>query len=205
MTMLTGSRLWFCKIILEAACEKLILLHFPCSLWEVGTIEHRPITEKGIQRGVSVSIFKLSTVSYFKEANKNLYRVVKSCSASIESTEKNVETFKKIAISWHSPFNLSFHSHFSILVFLCFSPCFPLYEPPPPSTPPHTIQLPLGAVLRKEIVDTPLNKMMTGCAMYSMYVCACILCRGGEVTLILPNLPPRKGKYAINASPYRGG
>ncbi len=32
--------------------------------------------------------------------------------------------------------------------------------------PPHTIQLPLGAVLRKEIVDTPLNKMMTECAMY---------------------------------------
>jgi len=41
--------LWFCKIILEAACEKLILAHFPCSLWEVGTWEHRQITEKGIQ------------------------------------------------------------------------------------------------------------------------------------------------------------
>ena len=29
-----GSRLWFCKIIPEAACDKLILVHFPCSLWE---------------------------------------------------------------------------------------------------------------------------------------------------------------------------
>ncbi len=39
------SRLWFCKIIPEAAWNKLILVHFPCSLWEFGTREHRPITE----------------------------------------------------------------------------------------------------------------------------------------------------------------
>jgi hypothetical protein len=31
LKMLTGSRLWFCKIIPEAACEKLILAHFPFS------------------------------------------------------------------------------------------------------------------------------------------------------------------------------
>jgi hypothetical protein len=31
LKMLTGSRLGFCKIIPEAACDKLILAHFPCS------------------------------------------------------------------------------------------------------------------------------------------------------------------------------
>jgi hypothetical protein len=36
LKMLTGSRLWLCIIILEAACDKLILVHFPCSQWEVG-------------------------------------------------------------------------------------------------------------------------------------------------------------------------
>jgi hypothetical protein len=44
----------------EAACKKLILAHFPCSQLEVGTKEHRPITEKEILRRVSISIFKIS-------------------------------------------------------------------------------------------------------------------------------------------------
>ncbi len=42
--------------------------HFPCSQLEVGTREHRPITEKGILSGVSVSIFK----SNFKEASETV-------------------------------------------------------------------------------------------------------------------------------------
>ncbi len=29
---------WFCEIIQEAACDKLILAHFPCSQWEVSTV-----------------------------------------------------------------------------------------------------------------------------------------------------------------------
>jgi hypothetical protein len=36
LVMLTGTRLWFCKIIPEAACGKLILAHFPCSRWDAG-------------------------------------------------------------------------------------------------------------------------------------------------------------------------
>jgi hypothetical protein len=58
LKMLTGSRLWFFKIIPKAAGDKLILAHFLCSKWDVGTREHRPITEKGILRRVSVSILK---------------------------------------------------------------------------------------------------------------------------------------------------
>ncbi len=60
LKMLAGSRMWVCKIIPEAACDKLIVAHFPCSQWEVGTREHRPITEKGSLRRVSVSILKIS-------------------------------------------------------------------------------------------------------------------------------------------------
>ncbi len=43
----------------EAAKDKLILAPFPCSQWEVGTREHRPITEKRILRRVSISIFEI--------------------------------------------------------------------------------------------------------------------------------------------------
>ncbi len=57
------SRLWFCKIIAEAAFDKLILAHLPCSQREVGTREHRSITEKGILRRVSLSICKIRTYS----------------------------------------------------------------------------------------------------------------------------------------------
>ncbi len=47
LKMLPGSHLWFCKIIPEAAHGKLILAPFPCSQWEIGTIEKQwPITEK---------------------------------------------------------------------------------------------------------------------------------------------------------------
>ncbi len=39
----------FCTYIIpEPACDKLIRAHFPCCQWEVGTREHRPITEKEI-------------------------------------------------------------------------------------------------------------------------------------------------------------
>ncbi len=64
--MLTGSRLWFCKIIPKAASDTLILAHFPCSQQEVGTREHRPITKEFLRR-VSVSFFKISN---FKDANE---------------------------------------------------------------------------------------------------------------------------------------
>ncbi len=50
LKMLTGNHLWFCKIIPEAACDKLSLVHFPCSQWDDGTREHRPITKKRILR-----------------------------------------------------------------------------------------------------------------------------------------------------------
>ncbi len=66
LKMLTGSRLWLCKIILEVAVDKLILAHFPWSQWEVGTREHRPIIQKGILRRGSVSIFKIS--KYFQRS-----------------------------------------------------------------------------------------------------------------------------------------
>ncbi len=32
--------LWFCNILQEAACDKLILVHFPFSQWEVGAREY---------------------------------------------------------------------------------------------------------------------------------------------------------------------
>ncbi len=62
LKLLTGSRLWFCTIIQEAACDKLILAHFPSSQREVGIRKHRSITKKGI-------------VSNYKEANKKLILV----------------------------------------------------------------------------------------------------------------------------------
>ncbi len=64
LKMRTGSRLWFCKNIPEAACDKLIFAHFPWSQWEVGTREHRPTTENAILRRVSVRIFQIS--KYFQ-------------------------------------------------------------------------------------------------------------------------------------------
>ncbi len=58
LNLITGSCLWFCKIIPEATCNKLILADFQSSQWEVGTREYRPITEKGILRRASVSCYK---------------------------------------------------------------------------------------------------------------------------------------------------
>ncbi len=87
------SRLWFCKTIPEAACDKLFVAHFPCSQWWAGIREHQPITEKGILRRVSVSIFKV--VNSFKEANKkfimymvmkNIWKTLKTISLYTEST-----------------------------------------------------------------------------------------------------------------------
>ncbi len=60
LKMLTGSRLWFCTVIPKAAGDMLILAHFPCSQWEVGTREDRPIKEEEILRRVSVSIFNIN-------------------------------------------------------------------------------------------------------------------------------------------------
>ncbi len=60
LKMPAGSHLWFCTIIPDAACDKLILAHFPCSQWEVSIREYQPITDKGILRRVSISIFKIS-------------------------------------------------------------------------------------------------------------------------------------------------
>jgi len=105
LKMRTGSRLWFCNIISEAAHDKYILAHFPCSQWEDGTREHRSTTEKEILRSVSVSIFKISkwfhrnkykllivqgSVKFLKDLD-NYRRIT-------ESTDKNVLTFKKISI-----------------------------------------------------------------------------------------------------------
>jgi len=68
LKMLLGCRLWFCKIIPEAACDKLILAHFTFSQWEVATREHWLITAKGNLRRISVSIFN----GKFKEANRKV-------------------------------------------------------------------------------------------------------------------------------------
>jgi hypothetical protein len=54
----------------EAACDKLILAHFPSANERSVTREHRQITKKGILRWVSVTVSIL--VSNFKEANKKL-------------------------------------------------------------------------------------------------------------------------------------
>jgi hypothetical protein len=70
LKILTGSRLWFCNIITEAAHDKYIPAHFPCSQWEDGTRGHRTTTEKEILRSVSVSILKL--VSDSIETNTKL-------------------------------------------------------------------------------------------------------------------------------------
>jgi hypothetical protein len=61
----------FLKIpALEAACDKLILAHFPCSQREVSTGEHRSTTEKENLRSVSVAFLEL--LGNFNEANKKI-------------------------------------------------------------------------------------------------------------------------------------
>ncbi len=80
--MLTGNRMWFCKIKPKAAGDKLILAHFPCSKWEVGTREHRPITS---------AFSKL--VSNFKEANKKLISVEEN-----EKLLKDLENHQRILL-----------------------------------------------------------------------------------------------------------
>ncbi len=101
----TGSCLWFCKIIPEAVFDKLILAHFPGSQWEVGTREHRSITEKGILRRVSVSIFKTSKKfqipkkGYNSAVNwvvKRFWKNLKTISAYTESTDYNARPLKNI-------------------------------------------------------------------------------------------------------------
>jgi hypothetical protein len=53
MKMLLGSSLGFCKIIPEAACEKLILAHFPVANDNIDQSQRREFE-------VSVSVFKIS-------------------------------------------------------------------------------------------------------------------------------------------------
>ncbi len=72
LKMLTESHLWFCKIIPEATCDKLILALLPYKQWKVGTRHYGPITENGILSRVSGSIYKISK---FKKANKKLITV----------------------------------------------------------------------------------------------------------------------------------
>jgi hypothetical protein len=60
LEMLTGSRLRFCKIIPEAACDKLILAHFSCSQREVGARPTNHREGNSEERFNKVSLFKIS-------------------------------------------------------------------------------------------------------------------------------------------------
>ncbi len=96
LKILTGNRLWFCKILPEGTCDKLTLAHFPCSQWEDGIREHRPFREKGIVMKVSVpvNIYKISTVSYFKEANKKLI-IIQGSEKLLKDLENHRRTHRK--------------------------------------------------------------------------------------------------------------
>ncbi len=87
LKMLAGSRLWFCNIIPEADCDELTLAPFAFSQWEVGTGEHRPITEKGVLRRISVYIFKINNS---KKWSKKLINVKGS-----EKLLKDLENHKR--------------------------------------------------------------------------------------------------------------
>jgi hypothetical protein len=50
LTMLTGSCLWTCKIILKAACDNKIWRIFPIANEGADTGEHRPIKGKGLSK-----------------------------------------------------------------------------------------------------------------------------------------------------------
>jgi hypothetical protein len=60
LTMLTGSCLWTCKIILKAAYDNKIGRIFPIANEGADTGEHRPIKEKGILSRVLVTVFRLA-------------------------------------------------------------------------------------------------------------------------------------------------
>jgi hypothetical protein len=115
LKMYTWSCLWLYKVIPEADCDKLILAHFPCSLWEVRTRERRPITEKEILRRVSVSIFKISKYRNFNVANKKLIIV--------EGSEKLLNDLKKHHTATEIPFIYSFPGNSAasapISIFMC--------------------------------------------------------------------------------------
>ncbi len=98
--MLTGSSLWFCKIIPKAAGGKLILAHFPCSQWEVGTREHRPITEKEILRRISVSIFKISKL--FQRSKEKIYNCIRQWKAFERPWKPSAHT-QKVMIKMFRP------------------------------------------------------------------------------------------------------
>ncbi len=91
LKMVTGSRLWFCKIIPKAACDKLSLAHFPCSQWEVCAGEHRPIKTKGILWKVSVGIF---SYKISKQVQRSKYKV-NNCISS-EKVLKDLENYQFI-------------------------------------------------------------------------------------------------------------
>jgi hypothetical protein len=70
LKMRTGSRLWFCKIIPEAACGSVTINSCAFSLQPMrgDTVKHRPIIENVFMRKTSVTILKIG--SNFKAANK---------------------------------------------------------------------------------------------------------------------------------------
>jgi hypothetical protein len=96
LKMRKGSHLWFCKIISEAACNKLIFARFSCSQWEVGTREHRTFTEKGFWGGFQKAFSNL--VSAFKEAINNFIIVYGSerCRKTLKTSAHTREVLIKM-------------------------------------------------------------------------------------------------------------
>ncbi len=77
--------------IQEAACDKLILAHFPWSHWEIDTKEHRPITEKGILRRISVS--KIS--EQFQRSLNKKFIIVQGSEKLFKNLENHYRICKK--------------------------------------------------------------------------------------------------------------
>ncbi len=127
MKMLTGSRLWFCNIILEAACVRVFPAVNERSALKNSYQSHRREFWGGFQQAFS------KLVSHFKEANKQLYRVVKSfwktlkiISANTESTGKIFRPYKKypsldtVTLTWQSNVRVSKIRWFTSTIFdLC--------------------------------------------------------------------------------------
>jgi hypothetical protein len=92
------------KCLQEAACEKLILAHFPAANERP---EQENIDQSQTNERVSVRIFKISN---FKEINKKLiivYGIVKDLETHQRINRKywlKCLVLKNISISWHCPF-----------------------------------------------------------------------------------------------------
>ncbi len=105
--MLTGSCLWLCKIISQAARATFILAHFSCCQWVIVYREHRPITGKEILRRVSEAFAKL--VSNFQEANKKLIIVYWKTFERPWKPSAHIKKFRPSkkypskSILWHCP------------------------------------------------------------------------------------------------------